>query len=82
MTLLKMKILCLVASWALVLGVTDGGASERETQPNRLIHESSPYLRLHAFNPVDWHVHELIYGYVPAIIAGFIITRKSFSSIS
>ena len=23
--------------------------------PNRLIHESSPYLRQHANNPVDWH---------------------------
>ena len=23
--------------------------------PNRLIHESSPYLRQHAHNPVDWH---------------------------
>ncbi len=23
-------------------------------EPNRLIHESSPYLRLHANNPVDW----------------------------
>ncbi len=24
-------------------------------EPNRLIHESSPYLRLHAHNPVDWY---------------------------
>jgi uncharacterized protein involved in response to NO len=24
--------------------------------------------------PVDWHVHELIYGYVPAIVAGFLLT--------
>ena len=23
--------------------------------PNRLIHETSPYLRQHAYNPVDWH---------------------------
>ena len=23
--------------------------------PNRLIHESSPYLRQHAHNPVDWY---------------------------
>jgi hypothetical protein len=23
-------------------------------EPNRLIGESSPYLRQHAFNPVDW----------------------------
>jgi uncharacterized protein involved in response to NO len=27
-----------------------------------------------AFSPVDWHVHELIYGYVPAIVAGFLLT--------
>jgi len=23
--------------------------------PNRLIHETSPYLLQHAHNPVDWH---------------------------
>lgn len=27
-----------------------------------------------ALSPIDWHVHELIYGYVPAIIAGFLLT--------
>jgi uncharacterized protein involved in response to NO len=27
-----------------------------------------------AFAPVEWHVHELIYGYVPAIVAGFLLT--------
>lgn len=27
-----------------------------------------------AYDPVQWHVHELIYGYVPAIIAGFLLT--------
>jgi len=26
-----------------------------ERKPNRLIHEKSPYLRQHAFNPVDWY---------------------------
>src|SRR5690606_17258989 len=25
------------------------------TSPNHLIHESSPYLLQHAYNPVDWH---------------------------
>jgi uncharacterized protein involved in response to NO len=24
--------------------------------------------------PVDWHVHELLYGYLPAIVAGFLLT--------
>ncbi len=26
-----------------------------QTTPNRLIHEKSPYLQQHAFNPVDWY---------------------------
>lgn len=26
-----------------------------DQQPNRLIHESSPYLMQHAYNPVDWY---------------------------
>lgn len=27
-----------------------------------------------AFSPVVWHTHELLFGYVPAIIAGFMLT--------
>jgi uncharacterized protein involved in response to NO len=27
-----------------------------------------------AFSPVDWHVHEMIYGYGTAVIAGFLLT--------
>jgi len=27
-----------------------------------------------AFDPVRWHAHELVYGYVPAIITGFLLT--------
>jgi uncharacterized protein involved in response to NO len=27
-----------------------------------------------AFNPLDWHIHEMIYGYVAAAIAGFLLT--------
>ncbi len=27
-----------------------------------------------AFSPLDWHVHELLYGYVPAAVAGFLLT--------
>lgn len=26
-----------------------------ERRPNRLIHEPSPYLQQHAYNPVDWY---------------------------
>src|SRR5215211_6617854 len=29
--------------------------SEAARPPNRLIHETSPYLRQHAHNPVDWY---------------------------
>lgn len=24
--------------------------------------------------PADWHVHEMLYGYIPAVIAGFLLT--------
>src|SRR5580704_5813706 len=27
-----------------------------------------------AFGPLDWHIHEMIYGYVGAVIAGFLLT--------
>lgn len=27
-----------------------------------------------AFAPRDWHVHEMLYGYVPAVITGFLLT--------
>ena len=27
-----------------------------------------------ALAPVDWHVHEMLYGYLPAIITGFLLT--------
>lgn len=27
-----------------------------------------------AFAPVAWHVHELMFGYVPAVVAGFLLT--------
>jgi uncharacterized protein involved in response to NO len=27
-----------------------------------------------ALAPVDWHVHEMLYGYLPAIVAGFLLT--------
>ena len=42
---------CIGIGWSL------SGQQEPSPQPksNRLIHESSPYLRLHAHNPVDWY---------------------------
>lgn len=27
-----------------------------------------------ALSPLDWHIHEMLYGYVPAIVAGFLLT--------
>jgi uncharacterized protein involved in response to NO len=27
-----------------------------------------------AFGPIGWHVHEMLYGYVAAVVAGFILT--------
>lgn len=27
-----------------------------------------------AFSPLDWHIHEMIYGYLAAVIAGFLLT--------
>ena len=27
-----------------------------------------------AFGAVDWHVHEMLYGFLPAVIAGFLLT--------
>jgi len=27
-----------------------------------------------AFSPLEWHIHELLYGFLPAIVAGFLLT--------
>src|SRR5690606_2563773 len=27
-----------------------------------------------AMAPLDWHIHEMLYGYVPAIVTGFLLT--------
>jgi uncharacterized protein involved in response to NO len=27
-----------------------------------------------ALSPLDWHIHEMLYGYVPAVVAGFLLT--------
>jgi uncharacterized protein involved in response to NO len=27
-----------------------------------------------AFMPIDWHVHEMLYGYLPAVVTGFLLT--------
>ena len=33
-----------------------------------------------AFGPIDWHVHELLYGYLPAVVTGFLLTATSTSN--
>jgi uncharacterized protein YyaL (SSP411 family) len=38
---------------AAALGI--GHAASEKRKPNRLIHEKSPYLLQHAYNPVDWY---------------------------
>src|SRR5215471_14083015 len=35
--------------------MTRNAGSAAEEHPNRLIHEKSPYLLQHAYNPVDWY---------------------------
>src|SRR5271167_3751495 len=35
--------------------MTRNASSAAEEHPNRLIHEKSPYLLQHAYNPVDWY---------------------------
>jgi uncharacterized protein involved in response to NO len=27
-----------------------------------------------SFGPIDWHVHEMLYGYLPAVVTGFLLT--------
>jgi len=46
---------CIIfAALAVVPARGAAGDSADTPKPNRLIHEKSPYLRQHAFNPVDW----------------------------
>jgi uncharacterized protein involved in response to NO len=30
-----------------------------------------------SFGPVDWHVHELIWGFAAAVIAGFLLLTRT-----
>ena len=41
--------------WVGVVGVVVVGMGSSSREPNRLIHEKSPYLQQHAENPVDWY---------------------------
>src|SRR5271154_5759108 len=44
----------LVASLGVMLCCTVMAGESTTNKPNRLIHETSPYLQQHAYNPVDW----------------------------
>ncbi len=50
-----MKVLGFWVASVLLLGATARGGDTVRQGPNRLARESSPYLRLHAHNPVDWY---------------------------
>ena len=48
----------IVALWVAVLAAAASAAALAQTPPaytNRLVNEKSPYLQLHAHNPVDWY---------------------------
>ena len=36
--------------------------------------ERPPRVTERLLRPIEWHVHEPVYGYVPAVIAGFLLT--------
>src|SRR5437868_3303961 len=46
-----MRALCL----SLLAALPAAAADPPKGKPNRLANETSPYLRQHAHNPVDWH---------------------------
>jgi hypothetical protein len=50
-----MKSGLLVAGLAAVVSCVVMGEDTTSRKPNRLIHEKSPYLLQHAYNPVDWY---------------------------
>ena len=52
--LLKLGMLALFTSAAAAYGAEDKTA-KNQSPPNRLAKETSPYLLLHAHNPVDWY---------------------------
>ena len=51
---MRIRTLALVLGYFVAAIASANSVGDRE-RPNRLIHESSPYLQLHAHNPVDWY---------------------------
>ena len=51
---LWLSILFILPS-GLVYGKNEGATMKKNTQANHLLHEKSPYLQQHAYNPVNWY---------------------------
>ena len=49
------RFLCVVCAVLAAIAPGRGVEPAAAAKANRLIHEKSPYLRQHAFNPVDWY---------------------------
>jgi uncharacterized protein YyaL (SSP411 family) len=47
--------LAIAAGSLMSLGANPPGSDAKDKPTNRLVHESSPYLLMHAYNPVDWY---------------------------
>ncbi len=53
--ILLLAALAVGGSWYAAAKADAEEGESSSASSNRLIHESSPYLRLHAHNPVDWY---------------------------
>ncbi|MFC1885862.1 thioredoxin domain-containing protein, partial [Thermodesulfobacteriota bacterium] len=60
---LEKNLKCIALTWIILIaifnspavsGTKGGGMTDQNKTPNHLIHEKSPYLLQHAYNPVDW----------------------------
>jgi hypothetical protein len=49
------RVITLIFAAALIVTATEPGGAGSTPKSNRLISEKSPYLRQHAYNPVDWY---------------------------
>jgi len=54
-TSLRITVQELIADSSMLIATEQGDFVPADTKPNRLIHETSPYLLQHAHNPVDWY---------------------------
>ena len=47
---------CVLPDWQQAVMPPTSKVEGRDVKANRLVNAASPYLRQHAYNPVDWHV--------------------------